>query len=136
MGRTRPRWPPSFRARTYAFDSGDANEHKIETARWDFDEDGATVTVRDGLGEHQIEAGADAWRRGTTTLREGHPHPAAARDAWTAEDTYVLTAYFYETPFALTLIARFAEGGAVQFDLRQNVSFDPTERPPLEGRPV
>lgn len=120
---------------TYAFAAGDANEHKTETARWDFTEDGATVTVRDALGEHRIEAGAETWQRGTTTLREGRPHPVAAQGAWAAEDTYVLTAYFYETPFALTLTARFSEGG-VQCDLRQNVSFGPTDRPPLEGRPV
>jgi len=121
--------------KTYAFAAADANEHKTETARWDFDGGGATVTIQDALGRHRIEAGAETWRRGTTTLREGRSHPVAARGAWTAEDTYVLTAYFYETPFALTLIARFTDGG-VQFDLRQNVSFGPTERPPLEGRPV
>jgi len=120
---------------TYAFAAGDSNEQKIETARWDFDGEGATVTVQNESGEHRIEAGEKTWRRGTTTLREGRSHPVAARGAWTAEDTYVLTAYFYETPFALTLIARFTDDG-VQFDLRQNVSFGPTERPPLEGRPV
>jgi CubicO group peptidase (beta-lactamase class C family) len=121
--------------KTYAFAAGDANEHKTETACWNFDGEGATVTIQDALGGHRIEAGAETWRRGTTTLREGRSHLVAARGAWTAEDTYVLTAYFYETPFALTLIARFTDGG-VQFDLRQNVSFGPTERPPLEGRPV
>lgn len=121
--------------KTYAFDAGDANEHKTETVRWDFGADGTIVTVRDTLGEHRIEAGTESWRRGTTTLREGQPHPVAARGAWTAEDTYVLTAHFYETPFALTLTARFS-GDTVQFALRQNVSFGPTERPPLEGRIV
>lgn len=120
---------------TYAFAAGDANERKIETARWDFGEDGVAVTLRDAAGEHQIEAGRKDWRRGTTTLREGRPQPIAARGAWTAEDTYVLTAYFTETPFAVTLLARFTEGG-VQFDLRQNVSFGPTARPPLEGHVV
>jgi len=91
------------------------------------------VTLRDAAGEHRIEAGTENWRRGTTTLRGNRSQPIAARGAWAAEDTYVLTAYFTETPFAVTLIARFTDGG-VQFDLRQNVSFGPTARPPLEGR--
>lgn len=121
--------------RTYAFAAGDDNQHKAETARWDFDADGAAVLVRDGLGEHRIEAGAGEWRRGTTTLREGVSQPVAAQGAWTDEDTYVLTAYFYQTPYALTLTAHFTEGG-VRFDLRQNVSFGPTTRPALEGRQV
>ena len=118
---------------TYAFDAGDANEHKVETARWDFSPDGAAVTVKDALGEHRIEAGADGWRHGTTTLREGRALPAAARGAWVAEDTYTLTTFFTETPYALTLSAHFSEGG-VRLDLRQNVSFGPTDRPLLEGR--
>lgn len=121
--------------RTYAFEAGDANEHKVETARWDFSPDGVVVTLRDALGEHRIEAGAEDWRHGTTTVREGRPLPAAARGAWVTEDTYTLTAFFTETPYALTLSAHFF-GDGVRFDLRQNVSFGPTERPPLEGRPA
>ncbi len=126
--------------KTYAFDAGDANEQGIETARWDFRADGAVVTLRDKAGEHRIEAGVDDWRRGTTTLSDatGWERPSrnvAARGAWADADTYVLTAYFYETPFAVTLTGRFSEGG-VRLDLRQNVSFGPTDRPPLEGRPA
>jgi len=121
--------------KTFAFAAGDDNEHKTEAARWDFDEDGASVTVRDGRGEHRIEAGAGGWRRGTTTLREGTSQPVAAWGKWTAEDTYVLTAYFYQTPYALMLTAHFLEGG-VRLEQRQNVSFGPTTRPALEERPV
>jgi len=121
--------------KTYAFEAGEGNGQKVETARWDFGQNGATVTVRDGAGEHQIEAGTEEWRHGTTTLREGSAQPVAARGAWVAEDTYVLTAYFTETPYALILTAHFSEG-RVRLDLRQNVSFGPTDQPPLEGRAV
>ena len=119
----------------FAFAVGDGNEQKTATARWDFDGNGATVTVRDERGEHRIEAGAGGWRRGTTTLREGESQPVAAWGKWMAEDTYVLTAYFYQTPYALVLTAHFLEGG-VRFEQRQNVSFGPTTQPALEGRPV
>jgi CubicO group peptidase (beta-lactamase class C family) len=126
--------------KTYAFAPGHDNEQGIETARWDFGEDGATVTLRNAMGEHRIEAGAETWRRGTTTLSDatGWERPSrsvAVRGAWATEDTYVLTAFFYETPFALMLTVRFSDSG-VKLDLRQNVSFGPTERPPLEGRPL
>ena len=120
---------------TYTFEAGEANEQKVETIRWDFSPDGAVVTVQDALGEHRIEAGAGDWRHGRTTLREGRALPVAARGAWVAEDTYTLTAFFTETPYALMLTAHFSEG-AVRLDLRQNVSFGPTDRPPLEGRTV
>jgi len=128
----------SVSGQTYAFAASDANEQKLQTARWDFGEDGVVVTLHDAAGEHRIEAGTKGWQRGMTTLSDatGWERPSrsvAARGAWAAEDTYVLTAYFIETPFAVTLIARFT-GGGVQFDLRQNVSFGPTARPPLEGR--
>ncbi len=121
--------------KTYAFEADAGNEQKVETARWDFGPDGAGVTVRDALGEHRIEAGTAQWKHGTTTLREGHPLPVAARGAWVAEDTYTLTAFFTETPYALMLTAHFSEG-KVRLDLRQNVSFGPTDQPPLEGRAV
>ncbi len=134
-GQAASRLAANVSGKTYAFDAGEGNEHKVETARWEFGPGGATVTIRDAAGDHRIEASADGWRRGTTTLREGSSQPVAARGAWVAEDTYILTAYFYETPYALTLIAHFS-GGGVGFDLRQNVSFGPTDRPPLEGRAV
>ena len=120
---------------TFKFAASDANEHKIEAARWDFHENGAMVTLQSGAGEHQIEAGAETWRRGTTTFPEGQSRPVAARGTWIAGDTYIITAYFYETPFAVTVTAHFS-GDGVQLDLRQNVSFGPTERPPLEGHLV
>ncbi len=127
--------------RTFAFETNAEDEHQtkaddeyqIETARWDFGPDGAAVTVRAAGVVHRIEAGASAWRRGTTTFGAEAARPVGARGAWAAEDTYVLTAYFCETPYAVTLTACFTDGG-VQLDIRQNVSFGPTAGVPLTGR--
>ena len=121
--------------RTYAFDASDDNEHKIETVQWDFRPDGATVTLQSASGLTQIEAGATGWHRGITAFGGSDPRPVGAWGAWAAEDTYVLTAYFSETPFSITLTARFSDS-RVQLEVRQNVSFGPTDRPPLEGRVV
>ena len=118
--------------KTFAFDASEDNEHKIETARWDFRADGATMTLQSASGLTQIEANATGWQRGTTTFGGSDPARSGVQGAWAADDTYVLTAYFSETPFAATFTARFTEAG-VQLDIRQNVSFGPTARPPLEG---
>ncbi|MGI4789598.1 MAG: serine hydrolase domain-containing protein [Janthinobacterium lividum] len=123
----------SVSGRTYAFGANAEDEYRIETARWDFSQGGATVTVRDAGGVHRIETGASAWRHGTTTFGAGTERPVAARGAWAAEYTYVLTAYFCETPHAVTLTAHFTDGG-VQLDIRQNVSFGPTAGAPLTGK--
>ena len=122
----------SVSGRTYAFETNADSEYRIETARWDFDADGAVVTVQAAGEIHRIEAGASAWRRGTTTFGASGARPVGAQGAWAAEDTYVLTAYFCETPHAVTLLAHFTDDG-VQLDIRQNVSFSPTARPPLTG---
>ena len=82
------------------------------------------MTVRDEAGEHRMEADGADWRRGTTTFPGNTPRPIAARGAWVAKDTYVMTACFYETPFVVTLTARFSADDA-QLDLHQNVSFGP-----------
>ncbi len=90
------------------------------------------VTVRDKSGEHRVEAGVQDWRPGTTTLGEETARPVAAWGAWPQEDTYAMNVCFRETPFAVTLTAHFSENTA-HLTLHQNVSFGPTERPPLEG---
>lgn len=138
-----------FSGRTYAFPSEDAGEGglTVESGRWDFDGDGCRLTLRTPTGEHHIQADSNGhWRRGTTTLGRdaarplpapGPPaeRPVAASGAWTATDTYVLKAYFYETPFSLTVTARFAED-RISLHLQQNVAFGPTERSPQEGQAI
>ena len=105
----------------------------IESAAWEFAASGATLTLRDKDGLHWIEAGADGWHLSETTYALPLYPKIAAQGTWTAPDTYTLTLCFCETPFTLTLAARF-DGDRVTLDVRQNVSFGPTQTPPLEGR--
>ncbi len=123
----------SVSGRTYTFETNADDEYRIETARWDFGQDGAIATIQAAGGIHRIESGASAWRHGTTTFGAGTVRPVGAQGAWADEDTYVLTAYFSETPHAVTLTAHFTDGG-VLLDIRQNVSFGPTVAVPLTGR--
>lgn len=133
----------SVSGRTYTFetdaneinakDTNTTDEYRIETARWDFSPEGVALTIQAAGGVHRIEAGTLVWQRGTTTFGTGAVRAVGACGAWTAEDTYVLTAYFTETPHAVTLTARFTES-EVQLDIRQNVSFGRAARAPLIGR--
>ena len=118
--------------KTYTF-APENNEAAIEAVTWDFREDKAALTIRNRQGEHRIEAGTEEWREGVTAFGYGTSRPVAARGAWTAADTYTLKACYPETPFSLTVTAQFLDD-RLRLDLGENVSFGPTERPPLEGR--
>ncbi len=117
---------------TYLFSQDAGADSSITAAIWDFHEDTSVLTIRDGSGEHRIEAGTSEWLRGTTAFGGSKTSPVAAQGAWTTEDTYALTICYYETPFSMTLTAHFAED-RVRLETEQNVSFGPTQRPPLEG---
>jgi hypothetical protein len=111
----------------------DANELQIESLRFDFSGDGCTLALRDEHGTHEIRCDNGAWERSTTRLVTGEPQPTAASGAWTADDTYTVQICLYETPFIYTLACRFA-GEQLFMDMRQNVSFGPTEWPTIVGR--
>lgn len=134
--------------RTYVFSPADAvaGGLQVESCLWDFRGDGCRLTLRASEGEHQVQAGNGNWLRGTTSLGRDAARPlsapgqtagrpVAASGAWTAADTYVLTASFYETPFSVTVTAQFAED-RILLHLQQNVAFGPTERQSREGQAI
>lgn len=108
------------------------NDAQIDSLALDVGPETTTLRVHDARGEHTMVAGADTWHFGQTSFTERGTLPVAAHGAWTADDTYELRLCFYETPFLATMICRF-EGDRVQASYRLNVSFGPTELPPLEG---
>lgn len=122
--------------------NGDASLH---SAVWEFDSEGsgAVLTLTDANGVHRIEAGADIWRRGTTSYGGRKTAPLspgadsgssiAARGIWTSDDSYTLTLCFDRTPFLFTFTAQF-DADRVILLIQQNVSFGPTEPAPLEGQ--
>lgn len=111
----------------------DENAPHVEAVTWDFSDGKCVLTIRDGKGEHRVEAADKTWRRGTTTWRGNGEQPIAARGAWTDENTFAIKVCLVETPFERTLTARFMED-RVRLDIRQNVGFGPTEHAPQEGR--
>jgi TolB protein len=123
----------SVTGRTYAFP---ANDDKIETARVDFDGDGATIVLRVAGREARVPCGAGAWRRGGTLPGpDGADQPVAASGAWTADDTYTARLYLNETPFRVTAAFGFADD-RLTLDREYNVALGdaPTRRPVLVGQ--
>jgi CubicO group peptidase (beta-lactamase class C family) len=109
----------------------EANAEGVETLRFDFAEDGGTLTMRNPLGALAIPCGRGRWLR-----TEGTPYgPVAASAAWVDERTWVVELVWYETPFRRRLTCRF-DGERVAVEQAVNVAFGPTERPTLEGRAV
>lgn len=134
--------------RTYIFPAADADDGglTVESCIWSFHATGCQLTLRTSEGEHQIEADSGHWRRGATTLSQnaarplsapghGSARPVAAAGAWTAADTYTLKACFYETPFSMTVTARFTDNRLL-LHLQQNVAFGSTEQVVWEGQAV
>jgi CubicO group peptidase (beta-lactamase class C family) len=103
-----------------------------------------TLTMRDSLGKHALVCGTDGWVLGkTTALRENlhpvhhapvhPPRPVAASCTWTDEDTLLITARFYETPFYYSLTCKF-NGDEITVTSAVNVSFAQAEPPQIIGR--
>ena len=128
---------------TYYFDANhfDADDEHIESLRFDFADDGCVLTTRDRHGEHSVACGADGWRDGAVIMPDSRrprqlegadARLAAARGAWVADDTYVVTLCYYETPFVATTTYRFADDRLL-CDYRLNVGFGELEYPQLVG---
>lgn len=123
----------------------DDNDQHIESLRLDVDGDETVLTIRDKRrGEQRIVCGAEDWHDGVIDLPDGRPvqqlegagpRPMTTRGTWVADDTYVITLCFCETPFIGTITCRFDDRRLI-FDYRMNVSFSSTESPQLIGRLV
>ena len=90
-------------------------------------------------GTHTLAYGHSSWVEGSSPLAAGStadprsPRKVAASGTWCSSDTFRLTLCQYETPFIATLDFTFT-GDQVTLLPRFNVSFGPTELPPLVGR--
>ena len=116
--------------KTYALE---ANDQEIESVSFEFGAEGDALTFRGDGHEFRIACGAGDWTLGETAFDHLGPEPIAVSGAWTADDTYVAKACYYETPFCPSWTFRF-EGDEITFDFRDNVSFGPVDRPQIKGR--
>ncbi|MBN1874945.1 MAG: serine hydrolase [Anaerolineae bacterium] len=110
------------------------NPLKFKTLSCTFDTEGCTFTVKIGRRHHSLRSTHNAWHFGTTT-QDGNERRVAASGAWTAEDTYTMRTCYYETPFCDLMTFQFGDD-QLTFTFKTNVSFGPTEFPPLVGHRV
>ena len=115
------------------------NPMKIASISFDFipkvlgaSQKGCHLMIMDANGEHQAVCSSAGWQEGTGLLFENQPAVSAVSGVWTAEDTYVMTIRFIETPFFNTYQCHFSEG-QVKIAGCVNVSFGPKEAPLLVG---
>jgi CubicO group peptidase (beta-lactamase class C family) len=111
----------------------DANDAQITEISLDFAADEARLHVRNEFGHHQVSCGQDELRFGTTEMNGRGRQRVAASGAWTAEETFTIKLYFYETPFSLNVDCHFEED-RITVEFEQNVDFGPTKHPPLTGK--
>jgi hypothetical protein len=111
---------------------------KVESVRFDLTREDASVTVVTTEGEETIGIGsAGNWVTGTSTVYSPAltARPVAATGTWVADDTYLVTLAFYETPFCPTYRARF-EGDRIELETKNNVGFGPNEPQRIIGSRV
>ncbi|MFN8530592.1 MAG: hypothetical protein U0670_18460 [Anaerolineae bacterium] len=122
----------------------DKNPDHLKSIRFDFDGAQTVVTFAGQHGEQQIAAGQGTWAYRSAVLppldESMRRDPSlvwqqwaiAASGAWTDENTYVLKAWWHETPFLLTFTCRFADS-QLTVEQRGNVGFGPLGGPTLTG---
>jgi CubicO group peptidase (beta-lactamase class C family) len=100
--------------------------------------EGTTLLLRMGDEDRRFPVGSGTWERNGSFTIGGRlfpesEEPVATSGAWTDDDTYVVKACLYKTPFCATLRLEFA-GDILLFDQEMNVAFGETKRPQLVGR--
>ena len=99
----------------------------------DFEPGQARLTVEVGKAKHILACGLGEWKFGKSHMLDRYLRATACGGAWTAPDTFEVTARFYETPHNRTLTFHFTETGA-RVEAAQNVSFGPTSWDPIEAK--
>jgi len=133
--------------RTFLFDpenehsienNRDGDKEKIEALTLTFQDNSATLSLRDAHGEYKTACGIGDWIEGESHMidyfvppgaRDGH---VMSRGIWTADDTFAIQFCFYRTPYLLNFICKF-DGDNIEVSRKLNVSFGATELPTLVG---
>jgi CubicO group peptidase (beta-lactamase class C family) len=110
----------------------DENKMGLTGFSMHFDAEGCKVILKGNQGEYAIQCGHGVWQESQVPMLDRGPQLAYASGAWTAEDTYEVTARFVETPFIQTMTCKFGRT-RVSIATKINVSLWPTRFPTLTG---
>ena len=113
----------------------------IRAMALDVNSESPALLVRTDSGEMRTPFGIGSWAKSRGAFTSGLDRmlsvPAspqiAASGAWTADSVFTLKLALYETPYGATLTFRF-DGDRLLMDAEYNVSFGPTQQPPLIGQ--
>jgi CubicO group peptidase (beta-lactamase class C family) len=122
-----------FSGTTYTFEKNYATLHSLSI---DFTTNQLSYRVLGGgkrRGNHTLTFGRGTWVEDITAIDSPAPSKVAASGTWVADDTFQLTLCHYEAPFIGTFTCKFG-ANQVSIDYKVNVSFGPTQRPPLVGK--
>jgi CubicO group peptidase (beta-lactamase class C family) len=110
------------------------NEFGIQAFRLLFNVDQFQLQAVYPDGERVLAGGMGRWLENITTFTEsGEEKPIVGSGVWLREDTFEITARFYLTPYVYTFTLHFA-GNTLSTVMKVNVSFGPTEFPPIVGK--
>lgn len=85
------------------------------------------------VGEHSLTCGlGQGYESQSKLFADGRRQPVVAHGVWTAEDTFTITLRLVETPFCITLAARFT-GEQLEMTVEQNVRPGPGSPQVLKG---
>lgn len=107
------------------------NELGLTSFRMDFNENKASLRIKNKQGEHALELGRGEWGIGRSSL-SGPEERVAASFTWRNAATLLLTIRRIETPFALSVEVELFEQG-IEIRSEINVSFGETKFAPIRG---
>ena len=108
------------------------NNWQLTSARLDFDEGGAKLTLAAGRREQYVECGLEEWRPGRTALLSHRPEQVVASGTWTALDTFEITMRQVEMPAKWTITCK-CSGKGLTVSAKAHANFGPSELPELVG---
>ncbi len=113
------------------------NKPGIQQIRFDFLPGRSALTVQAAEGAYSIACGLGEWIESFVPMQNRGLQPAVASSVWTAENIFVITLRFVETPFCQTMICSFEENRLnIEIKLNVNLSHDQLGPPLLVGKMI
>jgi len=131
QGQPSSAWAARVSGKRYLFEP---NKLGFRSVMFDFGPQRCVYELRAGRTTNRVACGAGTWGvESKFRLGPSPSMPMVASGAWTKEDVFTVRQCYVEAPFCPTYNYHFGEE-SVTLTLEENVSFGPTQHPPLVGR--
>ncbi|MEW9701443.1 serine hydrolase domain-containing protein [Paenibacillus sp. SI8] len=109
------------------------NDSKLRTSFFQFTEEYVILTLDYEDSKHTVIFGRNQWHSGMCSIGMKAEEPALGSATWQDTNTLELTLRYVETPFCITMVCTFDQGG-VELLVRPNVSFGGEEPSVIVGK--